>query len=114
MKAGTVISVPEVIATRVELQGAGAQAPAAEAEYRCEGQPVLAGLTLAAVPALREICESDLRLILPARVGPVAVWAASVVSMFCPTDFCLPLWLSTATETTLRQQSAERKEDYLD
>jgi hypothetical protein len=57
---------------------------------------------------LREICESDLRLILAARVGPVAVRVALVVSMFCPTGLCLLLSpLSTAAETKLRLRSAE-------
>jgi hypothetical protein len=76
---------------------------------------VLAGLTLAVVPTLREICEFDLRPILPSRVGPVTVLLASVVSMFRPTVFYL-LWspLSRAAEIKLRRQSAKEKADYRD
>jgi len=70
---------------------------------------------LAAGRVLREICEFDLRLILAARVGPVAVWVAPVVSMFCRTGFCLLLSpLSTAAETKLRLRLREGKADYRD
>ncbi len=100
---------------RVGLREAVERGPRVEAEYRCEGQPVEAGLTLAVVLVLREICESDLHLILSACVGPVAVWVAPVVSMFCSTGFCL-LWppLSTAPGTKLRLRLTERKADYRD
>jgi hypothetical protein len=96
------------------LREAVAQAPAVEAEYRFEAQRVEAGWTLAAALMLREICESDLRPILPARVELMAVFLAPVIPVFRLNRFCLPLWLLTATETKPRPQSAERKEDYRD
>ena len=90
--------------------------PQVEAEYRCEGQPALAGLTLAVVPMLREIYESDLRRILPARVGLVAVFGGvggvDVSFELALCLLCSPL--STAAEIKLRQQLAERKADYRD
>jgi hypothetical protein len=98
---------------RLGLRAAVAQAPSAEAQYRCEAQPAEAGLKMAVDPVLREICGSDLRPILPARVGLVEVFVASVIPVFRPTRFCLScLRLSTATETKLRQQSAARKVNY--
>ena len=57
--------VPEVIAMCLGLREGVAQAPAAVAELPCEAQPAAAVLSLQAVPVLREISESDLRLILP-------------------------------------------------
>jgi len=84
-----------------------------EAEYRCEGQPVLAGLTLAAVLTLREICEPDLRPIPVAAVELVEVFVASVSSMFRLNRFCLScLLLSTAAETKPRPRSTARKAGY--
>jgi hypothetical protein len=92
----------------VELWEAVEQAPAAEVEHPYDAQQVEEGSSLAAVPVLREICESDLRLILSALGGPAEVFAASVMSTFSWTRFCvLCSPFSTATETKLRQQSAE-------
>jgi hypothetical protein len=110
-----VFVVAEVIATRVGLRRAVERELRVEAEYQCDAQPVLAGLTLGAVLTLREISESDLRLILPARAELEAVWVAAVVSMFCRIGLCL-LWspLSIAAETKPRQRSTERKADYRD
>jgi hypothetical protein len=100
---------------RAALPEAAGLAPSVEEEYRCEVQRGQAGLSLAAGRVLREICESDLRLILSARVELVAVFAASVMPMFCLAAFYV-LWplLSTATEAVPRRQSAGRKEDYRD
>src|SRR5215470_11819546 len=96
-------------------QEAVAQAPAVEAEYRCEAQPAQAVLSLQADLVLRGICESDLRLILPAPGELVEVSVASVTSMFRLARSCCPSsMLLIAAETTLRHQSAERKEDYRD
>ena len=97
------------------LREAVAQAPAVEAEYQCEAQQAEGELNLAADPVLRGIYESDLHRIPVARVELVEVFVASVSSMFRSNRFfllCLPL--STAAETKLRQQSAERKVDYRD
>ena len=66
---------------RVVLPEAVGLAPSAEEEYRCEAQWAVAELSLAADQVLREICGSDLRPTLPARVGLVAIWVVSVVSM---------------------------------
>ena len=108
-------AVPEVIATCPGLLGAVAQAQAVEAEHRCEAQQAEGELSLAADPALRGIYESDLRRIPVAPVELVEVFVASVSSMFRSNRFCLLcLSLSTAAETKLRQQSAERKVDYQD
>jgi hypothetical protein len=100
---------------RLGLLEAVAQAPVVEAEYPYEAGQEEAELNLAAVPVLREICESDLRLILAAPVELVEVLVASVCSMFCSNRFCLLCLLpSTAAETKPRRQSAVRKVSYLD
>ena len=97
------------------LREAVALAPAVEAEYRCEAQQAEAELRLAADPVLRGIHESDLRPIPVTRVELVEGFVASVSPMFRLNRFCLPcLLLSTAAETKLRQQLAERKVDYRD
>jgi len=89
--------------------------PVVEAEYQYEGEQEEAELNLAADPVLREIYESDLRRIPVVPVELVEVFAASVRSMFRSDRFCvLCLPLSTAAETKLQQQSAERKVDYRD
>jgi hypothetical protein len=86
-----------------------------EAEHRCEAQQAEAELMLAADPVLRGIYESDLHRIPVAHVELVEVFVASVSSMFRSNRFCLLcLSFSTATETKLRQQLAERKVDYRD
>jgi hypothetical protein len=109
------LAVPEVVATCPGLLGPVAQAPTIEAEHRCEAQQAEAELNLAADPTLRGIYESDLRRIPVAPVELVAVFVASVRSMFRSNRFCLLcLSLSTAAETKLPQQSAERKVDYRD
>jgi hypothetical protein len=92
-----------------------AQAPVVEAEYQYEGEQEEAESNLAGDPALRGIYESDLRRIPVAPVELVEVFVVSVSSMFRSNRFCLLcLSLSTAAETKLRQQSAERKVDYQD
>jgi hypothetical protein len=92
-----------------------AQVPVVEAEYQYEGEQEEAELNLAADPVLRGIYESDLRRIPVVPVELVQVLAASVRSMFRSDRLCLLcLPLSTAAETKLRQQSAERKVDYRD
>ena len=107
--------VPEVIAMCLGLQEGVAQAPAAVAELPCEAQPAVAVLSLQAVPELREISESDLRLILPARVELVAVFVASAIPMASRlAPFCFCSAPSTATETKPLPRSAERKVDYRD
>ena len=107
--------VPEVIATRVGLLEAVAQAPVVEAEYQYEGEQAKAELNLAADPVLRGIYEFDLHRIPVARVELVEVFVASVSSMFRSNRFCLLcLSFSTTAETKLRRQSAERKVDYRD
>ena len=109
------LAVPEVIATRPGLREAVEQAPAVEAEYRCETQQAEAELRLAADPVLQGIYESDLHRIPVAPVELVEVSVASVSSMFRSNRFCLLcLSFSTAAETKLRQQLAERKVDYRD
>ena len=96
------------------LRVAVAQAPAVEAEYRCETQQVEAELSLAADPVLRGIYESDLRPIPVVPVELVEAFVASVSSMFRSNRFCLLcLSFSTAAETKLRRQSAVRKVSYL-
>jgi hypothetical protein len=86
-----------------------------EAEHRCGAQQAEAELNLAADPVLRGIYESDLRRIPVARVELVEVVVASMSSMFRSNRFCLLcLSFSTAAETKLRQQLAERKVDYRD
>jgi hypothetical protein len=86
-----------------------------EAEHRCEAQQAEAELMLAADPVLRGIYESDLRPIRVAHVELVEVFVASVSSLFRSNRFCLLcLSFSTAAETKLRQQLAERKVDYRD
>src|SRR6476660_9307619 len=103
--------VPEVIAI-LGLREGVAQAPAAVAELPCEAQPATAVLSLQAVPVLREISESDLRLILPAGVELVAVFVASAIPMvFRQAPFCFCSALSTAIETKPLQRSAGRKVD---
>jgi hypothetical protein len=98
---------------RPGLPEAVAQVPAAEAEYRYEGEPAEAELNSAAGPALREIYESDLRPIPAAPVELVEVFVASVSSVFRLSPVCLPcLRLSTAVETKLPLQSAEGKVGY--
>jgi hypothetical protein len=107
--------VPEVIAMCLGLLEGVAQAPAAVAELPCEAQPAAAVLSLQAVPVLREISESDLRLILPARVELVAVFVASAIPMaFRLAPFCFCSASSTATETKPLPRSAERKVDCRD
>jgi hypothetical protein len=97
------------------LREAVAQAPTVEAEHRCEAQQAEAELNLAADPALRGIYESDQRRIPVAHVELIEVLVASVSSMFRSDRFCLLcLSFSTAVETKLRQQLAERKVDYRD
>jgi hypothetical protein len=92
-----------------------AQAPVVEAEYRYEGEQAKGELSLAADPALRGIYESDLNRIPVARVELVEVFVALVSSMFRSNRFCvLCLSFSTAAETKLRPQLAERKVDYRD
>jgi hypothetical protein len=92
-----------------------AQAPVVEAEYQYEGEQAEAELNLAADPVLRGIYESDPRRIRVVPVELVEAFVASVRSMFRSDRFCLLcLPLSTAAETKLRQQSAERKVDYRD
>jgi hypothetical protein len=92
-----------------------AQVPVVEAEYQYEGEQEEAELNLAADPVLQEIYESDLRRIPVVPVELVEVFAASGRPMFRSDRFCLLcLPLSTAAETKLRQQSAERKVDYRD
>ena len=93
--------VREAVPMRVLLPEAVGLAPSVEEEYRSEAQSAAAELSLAAGRVLREICGSDLRPTLPARVG----WGVSLLSMFYPTVFCLP-WslLSTTTEIKPRQQ----------
>jgi hypothetical protein len=94
---------------------AAAQAPAVEAERRCEAQPEQAESTLAADLVLRGISVFDLRRIPVAPVELVEVFLASAGSMFRSNRFCLLcLSFSTAAETKLRQQLAERKVDYRD
>lgn len=98
---------------RLELQEAVAQARVVEAEYRCEAKQKEGELNLAADPALRGICESDLRRIPVAPVELVEVFVASVVPVFRLTRFCvLCSPLSTAVETKRRLQSAEGKGGY--
>jgi hypothetical protein len=64
---------------------------------------------------LQGIYESDLRPIPVAHVELVEAFVASVSSMFRSNRFCLLcLSFSTAAETKLRQQLAERKVDYRD
>ena len=100
---------------RVALPEAAELAPSVEEEYRCEAQRAAAELSLAVDPVLQGICGSDLRPIAVAPVELVEVFVASVSSMFRLNRFCLPcLLLSTAAETKLRQQLAERKVDYRD
>src|SRR6476646_4217821 len=107
--------VPEVIAICLGLREGVAQAPAAVAELPCEAQPAAAVLSLQAVPVLREISESDLRLILPAGLELVAVFVASAIPMVFPqAPFCFCSALSTATETKPLPRSAERKVDCRD
>jgi hypothetical protein len=97
------------------LLEAVAQAPVAEPEYRSEAEQAEGDLNLAADPALRGIYESDLNRIPVGRVELVEVFVASVSSMFRSNRFCvLCLSFSTAAETKLRQQLAERKVDYRD
>ena len=92
-----------------------APAPAVEAERRCDAKPEEAESKSAADPVLRGICEFDLRPIRVARVELVEVFVASVSSMFLSNRFCLLcLSFSTAAETKLRRQSAERRVDYRD
>jgi len=92
-----------------------AQAPVVEAEYQYEGEQAEAELNLAADPVLRGIYESDLRRIPVVPVELVEAFVASVSSTFRSNRFCLLcLPLSTAAETKLRQQLAERKVDYRD
>ena len=99
----------------VVLLSAVVQRRRVEAEYRCVARPAEAGLRSGAVPVLREIYESDLRLIPVAHVELVEVSVAPVSSMFRSNRFCvLCLSFSTAAETKLRQQLAERKVDYRD
>lgn len=84
-------------------QEAVARVPAVEAEYRCEAQPAQAVLSLQADLVLRGICESDLRLILPAPGELVEVSVASVTSMFRLARSFRPSSVrSIAAETTLR------------
>jgi hypothetical protein len=52
------LGVPEVIAIRLELQEAVAQAPVVEAEYQYEAEQAAAELNSWADPALPGICES--------------------------------------------------------
>ena len=107
--------VREVIATCLGLLEAVAQAPAVEAEYRCEAEQAEGELNLAADPVLQGIYESDLHRIPVAPVELVEVSVASVSSMFRSNrSFLLCLSFSTAAETKLRRQSAERKVDYRD
>jgi hypothetical protein len=109
------VGVPEVIAICLGLLEAVAQVRLVGAEYRFEGQPAEADLSLAADPVLRGIYESDLRRIPVAPVELVEVFVVSVRSMFRSNRFCLPcLLLSTAAETKLQRQSAARKGDYRD
>jgi hypothetical protein len=109
------LRVREVIATRLGLLEAVAQAPVVEAEYQYEGEQAEGELNLAADPALQGIYESDLRRIPVAHVELVEVFVASVRSMFRSNRLCLLcLSFSTAAETKLRQQSAKRKVDYRD
>jgi len=97
------------------LLEAVAQAPVVEAVYQYEGEQAKGELNLTADPALRGIYESDLHRIPVAHVELVEVFVASVSSMFRPNRFCLLcLSFSTAAETKLRQQLAERKVDYRD
>ena len=92
-----------------------AQGPVVEAEYQYEEKQAEEELNLAADPALRGIYESDLHRIPVARVELVEVFVVSVRSMFRSNRFyVLCLWFSTAAETKLRQQSAERKAGYRD
>jgi hypothetical protein len=107
------VVVPEVIAIYLALREAVAQVPGVEVEYRYEGEPAEAELNLAADPALREICESDLRPIPAAPVESVEVLAALVTPSFRLVRFCsLCSLLSTAAEIKLRPQSAGEKVDY--
>jgi hypothetical protein len=109
------LAAPEVIATYPGLREAVGQGPTVEAEHRCEAQEAEAELRLAAGPALRGIYESDLRPIRVAPVELVEVFVASVSSMFRSNRLCLLcLSFSTAAETKLRRQLAERKVDYQD
>ena len=97
------------------LLEAVAQAPVVEAEYQYEAEQAEGELNLAADPVLQGIYESDLRPIPVAHVECVEVFVASVSSMFRSNRFCLLcLSFSTAAETKLRQQLAERKVDYRD
>ena len=90
------------------LREAVAQAPAVEAEHRCEAQQAEAELRLSAGQVLQGIYESDLRPIPLAPVELVEVYLAPVSSMFRSNRSCLLcLLLSTAAETRQRQQSAE-------
>jgi hypothetical protein len=109
------LRVREVIATRLGLLEAVAQAPGVEAEYQYEEEQAKGELNLAADPALRGIYESDLNRIRVARVESVEVFVVPVSSMF-PSNrsFLLCLSFSTTTETKPRQQLAERKVDYPD
>jgi hypothetical protein len=109
------LRVREVVATRLGLLGAVAQAPAVEAEYQYEVQQAKGELNLAAAPALRGIYESDLNRIPVAHVELVEGFVASVSSTFRSNrSFLLCLSFSTTAETKPRQQSAERKVDYRD
>jgi hypothetical protein len=109
------VVVHEVIATRPGLPEGVVPAPAVEGGYPCEAERAEGELNLAVDPVLRGIYESDLRLIPVAPVELVDAFVASVSSMFRLNRFCLLcLELSTAAETKLRQQSAERKVDYRD
>jgi len=97
------------------LRVAAARALTVEMEYRYEEEQAEGALNLAADRVLREIYESDLRPIPVAPVELVGVFVASVSSMFRLNCFCLLcLSFSTAAETKLRPQSAERKVDYRD
>jgi len=97
------------------LLEAVAQAPVVEAVYQYEGEQAKGELNLTADPTLRGIYESDLHRIPVAHVELVLVFVASASSMFRSNRFCLLcLSLSTAAETKLRPQSAERKVGYQD
>ena len=80
--------VPEVIAMCLGLREAVAQAPAVEVECRYEGEPAEAELNSAVDPALRGICESDLRPIPAALVELVEVFAALAAPAFRLIRFC--------------------------
>ena len=72
---------------------AAAQAPAVEAERRCEAQPEEAESTLAADPVLRGISEFDLRRIREAHVELVEVFLASVEATSFGISLAAPLAL---------------------